>query len=265
MPIAEVPARLAAPGVARSLRGMSIGIAVAALTVLGACAEVPTNPDERAEFEQVNDPLEPMNRKVFAFNNYLDDNVMVPVAKAYKNVLPGPVQRGIHNFLQNLNEPYIAGNEILQGRLGKAFTDVARFVINSTFGIGGLWDLVADTGGPRANNSDVGVTLGVWGVPAGPFLMLPFVGPSNPRDTVGLAADWWADPVDAGIEYPGGYLWAVYVRYGMATIDTRVQLLEPVADLKRSSLDYYAAVRSLYRQKRRAAIGGESEPVPGQP
>lgn len=185
-------------------RRLPVVAAAAALLLLGACAQTPSNPEERAEFEQVNDPLEPLNRKVFAFNNYLDDHVMVPVAKTYKDVLPGAVQRGIHNALVNLNEPYVAGNEILQGRLSAAFNDLVRFVINSTFGVAGLWDLVADTGGPRANSSDLGITLGVWGIPEGPFLMLPFFGPSDPRDTVGLAADYWADPVDAVIEMPGG-------------------------------------------------------------
>jgi phospholipid-binding lipoprotein MlaA len=226
-----------------------------AAILLAACAEVPTDPEERAEFEQTNDPLEPMNRNIFAFNDFLDVHVMEPVARTYHNNVPQGVQDAIHRFLLNLKAPYVAGNEVLQGKFKAASDDLGRFLINTTFGAVGLWDVAADAGGPKANDTDIGLTLGTWGIGEGPYLVLPFFGPSNPRDTAGRVGDFFADPVNAAITIPDGTKWAVDTRTGADVLDTRTQLLGPVADLKRSSLDYYASVRSLYRQRRRSALG----------
>lgn len=233
--------------------------AFAAALLLSSCAEVPTDPEERAEFEQINDPLEPMNRKIFDVNTWLDDHVMEPVARTYHDTLPQWLQTAIHNFLTNLNEPYVGGNELLQGRFRQAWDDLGRFVFNTTFGLAGTRDLVADTGGPKANDTDIGLTLGTWGIGEGPYLMLPFFGPSNPRDTAGRVADYFADPVNEVIGAQGNTNWATDTRFGADTLDTRVQYLGPLADLKRSSLDYYASIRSLYRQKRRAYLGQSGE------
>ncbi len=237
-------------------RAPLLRLALTAMLLLPqACAQAPTDPEERADFVRRNDPLEPMNRKIFAFNTFVDDHLMEPVARAYHDTLPNGVQKGVHNVLTNLNEPYVGGNEILQGKAHAAADDLGRFLINSTFGVLGIWDVAAGNGGPKGNDTDIGLTLGTWGIGEGPFLMLPFFGPSNPRDGIGLLANFWADPVDAVINIPPGTNWAVDTRFGFNLVDTRVQLLEPVADLKRTALDYYASVRSLYRQRRRSALG----------
>lgn len=243
------------------MRRAAVCCLTATVLIASACAEVPKDPEERAEFEQINDPLEPMNRKIFAVNTYLDDHVMEPVARTYHKTLPEGVQTRVHNFLVNLNAPYVSGNEILQGRIHKAADDLGRFLINTTFGLLGTEDVVSQIGGPKANETDIGLTLGTWGIGEGPFLMLPFFGPSNPRDATGRAADFFADPVDAVIHINPGTNWATDTRFGFDTVDTRVQYLQPLADLKRSSLDYYASIRSLYRQKRRAYLGQSNATV----
>jgi phospholipid-binding lipoprotein MlaA len=224
------------------------------LLLLGGCAEVPTDPEGRAIYDRVNDPLEPMNRSLFAVNNFIDDNFMVPVAEFYRDFVPKSLRDGIHNFLVNLNAPFVAGNEILQGRPAKAAVDLGRFVINSTFGVAGIWDVVADHGGPLANDTDIGLTFGIWGLEAGPYLVLPLLGPSGPRDLAGVVAHFWTDPANSVITIEDGHKWAVDTRTGLTLLDTRTRYLEPLANLQRTSLDYYAALRSAYRQTRQAGI-----------
>ncbi|HIJ62099.1 MAG TPA: VacJ family lipoprotein [Rhodospirillaceae bacterium] len=230
--------------------------------VTAGCAEVPEDPEARADFDRTDDPLEPMNRTIFAFNDFLDLHVMEPLARGYRDLMPEAIRGRIHDFLVNLNEPYVGGNELLKGEFTAASVDLGRFVINSTFGILGSWDLVAATGGPTAHSADLGLTLGSWGLGEGPYLMLPILGPSNPRDAAGSLADLWADPVDALIATRGGTAWIVDLHAGMSGLDTRVQYLDPIADIRRSSLDVYASVRSLYRQRRRAAVGDGGEAGP---
>lgn len=230
---------------------------------LGGCADAPDDPEALAEFEKIDDPLEPMNREIFVFNDFLDVHVMEQVARGYRNAVPEEVRDRIHDFLVNLNEPYVGGNELLQGEFTLASVDLGRFVINSTFGILGGWDLVAATGGPPTHTTDIGLTLGSWGIGEGPYLMLPFFGPSNPRDAAGRVADLWAYPADALINTQSGTAWITDTRYGVSILDLRTQLLDPIADLKRSSLDLYASIRSLYRQRRRAALGNGEEIAPG--
>lgn len=236
---------------------------------LGACAQVPTNPDERAEFQRINDPLEPMNRAIFRFNTVLDDYITAPLARGYRDVAPEGFQRGLHNVLKNLGEPYVAGNELLQGRVHDAADDLGRFMVNSTFGLGGVFDVASQDGrGPQPHDSDLGATLGVWGVGEGPYLVLPFFGPSNPRDAAGLAAGFWADPVDAVFD-SYDLDWLSQTQFGTGIVDTRTQLLDPLDDLRSSSLDYYGSLRSLYRQKRHALLQSDEAstanlpPAPG--
>jgi phospholipid-binding lipoprotein MlaA len=234
-----------------------------ATTMLAACAAMPADPDERADFVEANDPLEPMNRAVFDMNMYLDDHVMAPVARTYRDETPEPVKASVHNVLTNLSEPYVAGNDLLQGNPQRAADSLGRFLINSTWGLFGLFDRVGDTGGPRAHENDIGVTLGVWGVDEGPYLMLPFVGPSNPRDTAGRVADLWASPASA-VFAANGIGWISDAQFGVDLVDSRTQLLDPLDEVKRSSIDLYAAIRSLYRQRRAALVtgAGQDQPVP---
>ena len=173
---------------------------------------------------------------------------MRPAASIYRDVLPKPVQNGVHNFLQNLRSPVIFGNDLLQGELSRAGSTLARFAMNSTVGILGLYDFAADVGIEK-HNEDFGQTLAVWEVEPGPYLILPIFGPSNPRDGVGKLADILMDPLS----------WLAPIEVQMArtigtAVDARARNFDQVADLEKNSLDFYSAIRSLYRQKRRDEI-----------
>jgi phospholipid-binding lipoprotein MlaA len=227
--------------------------AAAAVSLVAACATLPEDPEERAEAEAVNDPLEPTNRAVYDFNVYLDQNVAEPVAEAYRDAMPDWVRLAIHNLLANLQEPYTAGNDLLQGNPGAAADALGRFFINSTFGLLGTQDVVAETGGAKRHKTDLGITFAVWGAEEGPYLMLPFFGPSNLRDGAGRAADFFADPTGAVIASQG--LGVINnVTMGVDILDTRTEHLDTLKEIRRTSIDEYAAIRSLYRQFRTAAI-----------
>ncbi|MFD2235548.1 VacJ family lipoprotein, partial [Phaeospirillum tilakii] len=228
-------------------------LAAAVVCMAAGCATLPEDPEERAEIEALNDPLEPTNRAIFDVNMALDDAVMVPVAESYRDNLPDWLREGIHNILSNLQEPYVAGNDLLQGNTRAAADSLGRFLINSTFGLFGARDAVADSGGAKPHKTDIGITLGVWGFEDGPYLMLPFLGPSSLRDGTGKVAEYWASPTGAMLE-AGGVGVISDVQTGVDLLDTRAALLDPMNELRRTSLDEYAAIRSLYRQSRAAAL-----------
>jgi phospholipid-binding lipoprotein MlaA len=231
--------------------------ATAVAVVLAGCAEVPTDAEDRAEFEAVNDPLEPTNRAIFDFNMALDKNIAKPVAKTYHEQVPEPAQKGIHNALNNLKAPMIFINDVLQAEPDRAAQTMIRFMINSTWGLGGLVDFVKDTNGPRYHGEDLGQTMAVWGVPDGPYLMLPFFGPSNPRDAAGTGAEYVADPVG----YANVPAWSGYTQTGFGVLDERTEYLDPLDELERGSLDFYAALRSVYRQRRASDIANKDLPL----
>lgn len=235
------------------LRPWFLAASMLASLALAACAQVPSDPDEREEFEATNDPIEPFNRQVFDLNMALDRAIMKPVATFYRDNLPYEVRKGVHNALANANAPVIFANDLLQGKPHNAADTLGRFMINTTWGLLGIFDVVADTGGPKAHSNDFGETLAVWGVPDGPYLMLPLFGPSNPRDATGKAVEWVApDPTSTAINYAsdaGGY-----VRTGSDMLDSRQDVIDALDDIERNSIDFYAAIRSLYRQKRTADI-----------
>ena len=237
------------------------------LALLAGCATAPDPSDREAvaEFEQINDPAEPTNRVIFEFNRFFDTVLLKPIAEFYRAVAPAAVQRGVHNFLNNLRSPVIFFNDVLQGEMERAGTTAVRLVINSTVGIAGFGDPAAEWGFPY-HNEDFGQTLAVWTVPAGPYVMLPLFGPSNPRDTVGIVVDFFVDPInwwarDTGREY------VIFARTGVRAVDLRARNLDALEDLEKSSLDFYAAIRSLYRQRRADEISnGETSakmPAPG--
>ena len=254
-------------GKVRTIRIMA-GVAVlVAGTLAGGCATAPDPLDKEAvaEFEEINDPAEPTMRAIFSFNRGLDRVALKPLARVYKDVLPVPVQRGVYNFLNNLRSPIVFANDILQGSLKRAGTTLVRFLINTTAGIGGIGDVARDLGFEH-HDEDFGQTLAVWGVPEGPYVMLPLFGPSNPRDAVGLVVDFLADPLNrwAANTDRDGIIWA---RAGSRAVSQRARHFDAIEDLEKSSLDYYAAVRSLYRQRRADEISnGRSSanvPAPG--
>ena len=210
--------------------------------------------------EGFNDPWEDTNRQVFSFNQSVDRNVLVPVAEAYRNVVPPPAQQSLHDFLQNLNHPTIFANDVLQGQVTLAAQTFARLAVNTTIGIGGMFDVASRIGIPYHSN-DLGVTLATWGFDSGPFVVVPVLGPSNVRDIVGQVGDGFGDP---GNYFAGQYhrLYAVVGRTLSEGIDTRSRNIESLADIERTSLDYYATIRSLYGQRRAAQIRHENANLP---
>lgn len=198
-----------------------------------------------------NDPYEATNRQMFALNQKMDKYFAKPIAVAYTKVVPDPARDGIHNFLVNLNLPVTFANDVLQGEAHRAVDTVGRFVVNSTIGIGGLIDVAQKTGIPE-HTSDFGETLAVYGVKEGPYLVLPVLGPSNPRDAFGYGVDIALDP-GTWITFRSSRFFMLG-RTAAGIIDERAENLDTLDQLERSSVDLYATLRSLYRQHRQAEI-----------
>ena len=230
-----------------------VGLA-AMLTLLAGCATPPPadDPDAVAEFELINDPLEPMNRTIFDVNDWLDDNVLLPIARAYRAVTPRFLRDRITDLLANLKSPSLLANDLLEGDFSRAGATVGRFVLNSSFGVGGLMDVSTPLGLP-GHNADFGQTLAVWGAGEGFYLVLPLMGPSNPRDAVGLGVDSFLDPLTYYLD-DNHMRWVSLTKFLIGGVSTRERYIESLADIKRTSLDYYSAMRSLSRQRRDAQI-----------
>jgi phospholipid-binding lipoprotein MlaA len=237
----------------RRLAWLSL-IAAPLIGGVSGCAKAPpaSDPDALADFKQTNDPLEPTNRVFYAINNGLDTVLLRPLAVGYRYVFPQFVRNGVHNFLTNLGSPVALADDMMQGKPRRAGDTLMRGVINTTVGIGGLFDVATDWGYP-AHDTDFGLTMAIWGIPNGPFLFLPVLGPSNPRDAVGFGGDIALDP----LTWVGrGYLVsdAGLARFGVTAIDARSRHIEDIDKLKETALDPYATFRSLYRQHRAAQI-----------
>jgi len=206
--------------------------------------------------EEVSDPLESINRKVFWFNNQLDYYILEPVSKAYTWTLPRPVRRSIGNFFSNLEYPIHLVSNLAQGKFDQAGNDTGRFILNSTFGVVGLFD-VAEGAGFKYHEEDFGTALGHWGVEGGPYLVLPILGPSNLRDFGGTAVDYFLHPLrwaqlDSGLSDDVDYsLIAVGV---VEVVDTRASLQQMIDASKEASLDYYSFLRNAYHQRRQGII-----------
>jgi phospholipid-binding lipoprotein MlaA len=221
---------------------------------LGGCATPPpaNDPDAIADFTETNDPLEPANRAMYAFNNGLDIVIMRPAAKAYRLLVPSLVRGGIHNVLSNLGTPVQLGNDILQGKPHRAGDTTMRFLINTTVGVLGIFDFAADWG-YLDHDSDFGMTLALWGLPEGPFLFLPVFGPSDPRDAVGLGVSAAMDPF-TWVGQGAAVRALDWSRFAMNGLDQRERHLDDIDSIKKTALDPYATFRSLYRQHRHAQI-----------
>ena len=219
----------------QSLRGAALALGVTVL--LAGCA----GPNPR-------DPYEGFNRAMFSFNDTVDTYALKPAATAYKNVLPSFVQTGVNNFFGNLADAWSAVNNLLQGNGQAGMSDVSRFALNSTLGIVGLFDIASEAG-LQKHKEDFGQTLGVWGVPSGPYLMLPLLGPSTVRDTAALPLDIKGD------------IWAykepVYIRNtgtALRVVDQRANLLDASSLLEDAALDRYEFIRDGYLQRRESQI-----------
>ena len=191
------------------------------------------------------DPFEDINRAVFEFNETIDDNLLEPISRAYKDYVPGIFQDGVSNFFGNLRDVPTLANQILQFKPVESITTLTRILVNTTAGLGGLFDVASDMG-LTTRNEDFGQTLAVWGVGEGPFTVLPLLGPSTVRDTVGLFVDTSSDVNMINEMNDIGFISAS----AMNVIDKRVELL-PVTDLLDQSDDPYITMRSSYLQKRR--------------
>ncbi len=226
---------------------------LACVGLLGSLASgCATAPGSDGSSDQ-NDPYEHFNRQIFATNEAVDQAVAEPIAKFYVRALPRPAREGVHNVVTNLGEPVTLANDILQGKADRAAQTVGRVVVNSTVGLGGLIDVAGPMGIPD-HSADFGETLATYGVEEGPYLMLPFFGPSNPRDLAGDVVDLAFDPLTyVGMREKG--LW-MGGRTTLSILDTRAQNLDALDELRRSSVDVYATLRSLYRQHREAEIRG---------
>jgi phospholipid-binding lipoprotein MlaA len=238
-------------------------LAVAGLTGAGPAAaqQAPAPaPVAQAPDEGTVDPYEDTNRAIFNFNQGLDKAVLVPVANAYRTVVPPTARDMVHDFLQNLNSPIIFANDVLQAQPGLAAETAGRALINTTIGFGGFFDVAAKLGIPYHTN-DLGITLATWGVASGPYLMLPVLGPSNPRDLFGDVADSFGDPGNI-VASNHHLVWASIIRSTTSGIDQRSRNIESLAEIERTSLDFYATVRSLARQRRAAQIRHQKDDLP---
>lgn len=195
-----------------------------------------------------NDPWEPLNRSIFAFNRVVDSLLLRPVTSVYRGVVPEEGRAAVSRVLDNLYAPVTFANSILQCDVQNTFATFWRFVINSTFGIGGIFD-VASEAGLKNRTTDLGQTFGVHGADAGPFIMIPIMGPSNVRDAIGRVGDIFFFPPNYSSE------WAVPLAIGaVSAVDARSNNMELIDGVYRSSLDPYATFRSGYMQKRAAEI-----------
>lgn len=229
-------------------RRMTSYAMTACLIMLAACTTNETS-------LEAGDPLEPLNRKILAFNIAADNAVIGPVARGYMAVTPDPAERGVSNFFANLRQPVVFANTLLQGRPVAAIETGERFVVNTILGIGGLGDPASRFDIPEYDE-DFGQTLAVWGVPDGPYLVWPFRGPSNLRDSVGWAADRQIHPYNWNDEYRESD-WMTGVRI-LEIIKIRTELERQFNSLDEAA-DPYVMTRSAWQQNRRLAINNGEE------
>ena len=208
--------------------------------------------------DEIYDPLEPINRTIFGFNNAADKIILEPLAKNYKK-LPTPIQSGISNFLNNLKLPLVVVNQILQGQGKNATESSGRFIVNTTAGLFGILD-VAKKIGLEQTQEDFGQTLATWGIGDGFYIVLPIFGPSNVRDATGMLLTYATDPINA-YAISEEESWILPIRTATNAIDQRSKIIDEVNSLRDNSLDYYAAVRSSYYQNRKAAIKNNDDTV----
>lgn len=217
--------------------------------LMGGCATVDGPKDER-------DPFEGFNRGMYEFNDAFDRAILRPVATGYQKVTPGIIDRGITNVFSNLNDVVVLVNDVLQLKFGQAASDLSRIAWNSTVGVLGFFDVATALDLPK-HNEDFGQTLGYWGVGPGPYLVLPFLGPSTVRDGTGILVDWQYDPLS--------YIEGTDARYGtiaLYAVDTRADLLRASRVLEQAALDPYVFLRDAHLQRRQNLVYDGNPPMP---
>ena len=233
-------------------RAWRVACAGLLLAVAAGCASLPAGPEDARRAKV--DPLEPMNRSIYAFNDAVDRAVIRPLARVYADWVHPGVRQMVGNFFGNLGDLWTSVNQLLQGKPGLAAADLGRFAINSIAGFGGLADVASEMGIEK-HKEDFGQTLGRWGVPAGPYLMLPFLGPSSLRDAPASGADLSADPlwrVARNGDYYG--LWATRI------VDGRAGLFGAERVLEGAALDRYSFIRDGYLARRRSLVWDGNPP-----
>lgn len=230
-------------------------LAASALVVIAGCATAPASVPGAVAAAAPTDPWEAWNRKVFAFNEVVDENVLVPVARAYRDVVPELVRKGVGNVLGNIYDVWSTANHLLQGKAQVGLEMGMRVLTNTVFGLGGLLDPASEMGLTR-RSEDFGQTLGRWGVGNGPFIVLPLLGPSTLRDTTGLVVDRQVAPSTL----PQGDA-ASYGVTALEVVHTRATLLETTKLLDEVSLDKYAFIRDAYLSRRRDLVHDGAPPM----
>lgn len=255
----------------RHLRAFASTLLFASLALAG-CATPPVDgdADAKAAYDEVNDPFEPFNRYVFEVNLAVDKLVLRPVAEIYRGTLPQTVRDGVRNTTANLEVPRTFVHDLLQGEVDRAGQSFARFGGNTLYGVGGFYDVMKGQKGtpPEAgippHEEDLGQTLAVWGAPEGPYMMLPVLGPSSMRHTIGRVGDSFINPISYAVNNEHRLGFSI-LRTGLSGIDLRARNIETLDDIERSSIDYYAAIRSLYRQNRASKIANGRIPASSLP
>ena len=231
----------------QALRRVALAASVCVAALLSGCATTTAGPANPA------DPLESMNRSIYSFNEGVDEAIFKPVATAYQTVTPRVARQGVTNFFDNLGDAWSFVNNVLQGQGQGAYNSMVRFSVNTVLGIGGLFDIASEAGIER-RKQDFGQTLGRWGMPTGPYVVLPFWGPSTVRDSAGLVVDAFG--------YPANTMDDVRWRnslFGLRMVNNRANLLKAGDVLDSVALDKYSLVRDVYLRSRigGAASGGD--------
>lgn len=235
-------------------------LCLALVLLATGCATPPSDPLAQAEFYQLNDPLEPTNRYFYHLNRGLDHLAARPAAVTYRTLIPRIIRGRVAMVLENASEPSVFINTLLQGRFLDGAVTLTRFLINTTIGLGGIFD-IATAWSLERREADFGQTLYTYSVPAGPYLMLPLLGPSNPRDAVGQLVDGFLDPLNLFLGTTEAQE-IIYLRRGVSVVSGREASLGVLDELERGAIDAYAQIRSVSRQQREAFLRG-SEPDSG--
>jgi phospholipid-binding lipoprotein MlaA len=238
---------------------------LAASLTLSACADMPNTPQGKADYDTANDPFESVNRTIFDVNDFLDRLLFRPLAELYRATVPPGVRDRVSSMISNMKEPVIFANNVMQGEFSRAGVTAERFGINTTIGLGGMFDWANDWK-LYQQVGDFGQTLYSWGIGPGPYIVLPLLGPSDVRDAIGMGVDgalspWQYLANDGGSETYWDYQ---FVYNGMDGITKREQNIEGLDALRAGSLDFYAQMRSVYRQYRDKQLGikGNTEQAP---
>ena len=229
------------------MRNLRLALAMASGLALAGCAGAPGGPNPG----DPGDPGEAGNRKIFSTNQMLDRVFLARTARTYNSYVPGFVRERVHDLIVNLDLPDTFANDVLQGETRRAGQTLSRLAVNATIGLGGLFDPATKFGMPF-HDEDFGQTLAVWGMSRDPYIVLPVLGPSSPRDTIGLLVDVGADPLNF-IHFKQ-HLWWQAGREYMKVLDLRARNMDTLDDIERNSVDYYASMRSLYRQHRDSEV-----------